>query len=1238
MSLPSAAALDGTVSDDAQPAPLTTTWSKVSGPGTVTFADATAVDTAATFSAEGTYVLRLTANDGQLTTTDDLTITAVVPNQPPQVNAGADQNIGLPNTAALDGTVTDDGKPGPFTTTWTQVSGPGTVTFGNAGDVDTTAAFSTDGAYVLRLTANDGEFQVSDELSITVSPPNQAPQVNAGPDQSIAIPSAAALDGTVTDDGQPGPVTTTWTQISGPGTVTFADAAAIDTTATFSAEGTYVLRLTANDSQLTTTDDVTITAIVPNQPPQVNAGVDQSIALPNTAALDGTVTDDGKPGPVTTSWTQVSGPGTVTFGNASDVDTTAAFSVDGAYVLRLTADDGEFQVTDELSITVAPPNQAPQVNAGPDQNVTLPNAATLDGTVTDDGQPGPATTTWTQVSGPGAVSFANASAVDTTATFPAVGTYVLRLTAADGEFTIADEVNVIVALPNQPPQVNAGADQSVSLPNLASLDGTVTDDGQPGPLTTTWSKVSGAGTVTFGNASAVDTTAAFSAAGLYVLRLTAHDGEFASSDDLTVNIVDPTAQPSTLDISVTVGTDDVEQLNSGAMDIGSKDLDLGSRVVGLRFDGVEVYRNATIVSAYIQFDADESGTVATQLTLVGEAADHSATFTSSSGDITSRPTTSSSVAWSVPDWTVGDAGPDQRSADISAVIQEIISRPGWNSGNALSIVITGTGHRAAETLESKGAAARLHIEFQGGTPPPNQPPQVNAGIDATVSIPNTLALDGTVSDDGQPAPVTTTWSQVSGPGTVTFANQNAVDTTASFSTDGTYVLRLTANDGALTASDEATITVLDDTAQSQTIDVSVTASSDDAEEAQSGSMDLPSGDLDIGRRTIGLRFTGVNIPPGATIVAAHVQLQADEDGAEATELTVRAEATDNAVTFSSDDFDVTSRPTTTASVSWTVPEWSVGDRGPDQRTPDLASVIQEVVSRGGWNSGNAISIILTGTGRRAAEPFDGNATAPQLHVEYYAGSPLRVAGAVLENSVAATLTDEDLESVVADAVTRWSAVGLPESQLATLQAVDVRINDLDWLGYLGLTTPAGIVIDDNGAGYGWSIDSTPSCDDGIGLEGPVCPTPTQVDLLTVVMHEQGHVLGLVDLDADTFYNDLMAASLEPGLRRLASADTLARLNDSAPADTFFSQLVLSPGAEDSHSRPYALLRSDVESVAIEATVPWLRDAPIWAPGEYHEFNSLWRPASVTLDETAVDQLLAQLDLGPAPVDDRLKSS
>ena len=84
--------------------------------------------------------------------------------------------------------------------------------------------------------------------------------------------------------------------------------------------------------------------------------MDETIYLPiNQVDLDGTVTDDGLPNPpatVTTTWSVVSGPGTVNIDDSSLVDTVARFSEAGTYVLRLTADDSELSDFDEVTIIV----------------------------------------------------------------------------------------------------------------------------------------------------------------------------------------------------------------------------------------------------------------------------------------------------------------------------------------------------------------------------------------------------------------------------------------------------------------------------------------------------------------------------------------------------------------------------------------------------------------------------------------------------------------------------------------------------------------------------------------------------------------------------------------------------------------------------------------------------------------------------------------------------------------------
>jgi hypothetical protein len=80
------------------------------------------------------------------------------------------------------------------------------------------------------------------------------------------IPNALTLAGTISDDTQPSPPAVcmaAWSKVSGPGTVTFGNSSSASTTATFSTAGTYVLQLTASDSVLTATSNVTVTALAP---------------------------------------------------------------------------------------------------------------------------------------------------------------------------------------------------------------------------------------------------------------------------------------------------------------------------------------------------------------------------------------------------------------------------------------------------------------------------------------------------------------------------------------------------------------------------------------------------------------------------------------------------------------------------------------------------------------------------------------------------------------------------------------------------------------------------------------------------------------------------------------------------------------------------------------------------------------------------------------------------------------
>lgn len=329
--------------------------------------------------------------------------------------------------------------------------------------------------------------------------------------------------------------------------------------------------------------------------------------------------------------------------------------------------------------------------------------------------------------------------------------------------------------------------------------------------------------------------------------------------------------------------------------------------------------------------------------------------------------------------TIDISGPNPHSVSDVAVAPSTV-----DSGSIDLFVVQRGIDNNGHPNENDGKMFEFAV---GSAPPTNQAPVVSAGPDRTVTFPAGATLSGSVSDDGLPNPpgtVTAQWTKVSGPGTVSFADPTSPTTTATVSDPGSYVLRLTADDSALTSSDQMTVTS-SSSGGSQVLDVPIGSSSDDAEDPIGLKVrlasDLDMVDVDV-KQTVGLRYTGIPVPAGATIVSASVQFRSKDVTTGPVSLTIRGQASDDPGTFTTAIGNISSRPRTAASVAWVPSAWPTsGAAGPDQRTPDLSSVIQEIVSRPGWSSGNALVLIITGTGTRTAKSFD-NGAGPVLHLEY----------------------------------------------------------------------------------------------------------------------------------------------------------------------------------------------------------------------------------------------------------------
>lgn len=167
-----------------------------------------------------------------------------------------------------------------------------------------------------------------------------------------------------------------------------------------------------------------------------------------------------------------------------------------------------------------------------------------------------------------------------------------------------------------------------------------------------------------------------------------------------------------------INEDGEEFLTNGTMDRNDNALDIAiewtnKQAVGMRFTAITIPRYATINTAFIDFVADEAHSTPTYLRIFGQAIDDAATFAAGASNITGRATTTAAVDWDdLPAWTVGTT---YTTPDLDTVLQELVDRAGWASGNDLVIMVAGTGRRVADSRDGSVAnAATLRIDY---TPP-----------------------------------------------------------------------------------------------------------------------------------------------------------------------------------------------------------------------------------------------------------------------------------------------------------------------------------------------------------------------------------------------------------------------------------------------------------------------------------------------------------------------------------------
>jgi hypothetical protein len=400
---------------------------------------------------------------------------------------------------------------------------------------------------------------------------------------------------------------------------------------------------------------------------------------------------------------------------------------DGPHTIRATATDTVNQTgTDTNNVTV----QNVAVDAPPSVSVTSPaDGATVSGanvslqaTATDDHGVTKVeffdgtTSLGTDTNG------ADGWSVTWNTTAVADGPHTIRATATDTINQTATDTNS-VTVDNSAPSVSISSPTAGATVSGVTSVVAVASDPQGLASVTFFVDGTSIGTDTNGTdgwSATWNTIAASNGPHDLTARVTNLAGLATTSSIVTVTVSN-TAAPQTLNIALANGNDDVEERQSdGRIDTGSTDLDMlldntvVQNAVGLRFLNVAIPRGATITNAYIQFRADETSADTTNVTVNGVASDNAPNWTTVKFSVSNAPRTTASATWAPPPWTERQQGVDQRTTNLSAILQQLVNRPGWAPGNALACVLTGSGRRVAKAFEAGATSAPiLHIEYLG---------------------------------------------------------------------------------------------------------------------------------------------------------------------------------------------------------------------------------------------------------------------------------------------------------------------------------------------------------------------------------------------------------------------------------------------------------------------------------------------------------------------------------------------
>ncbi len=540
------------------------------------------------------------------------------------------------------------------------------------------------------------------------------------------------------------------------------------------------------------------------------------IALTNGVLFEATAEDDGFPQPLSFAWSQLAGPGLVTFLASNSAATPATFTSTGVYLVRVTASDGQFSVSDQITVNIGATNALPpadwiSTDFGPPtlrgfsgssgSNIVLSVTGTGFASASDRGHArsrqitgdGSIVARLVSVGGTNRVE-AGISVRDSLHRYSRRGSLIYSNASRTLRFRarlVANTTDFSFSVPNLDLPLWLRLDRSAT--NTVAAFYATNNAGAPGP----WVQIGTNVNVT------MDATADYSLTGA-----SSSDTVSAAAVFDNVSLTPAASGPATLmedfGANAQVGTYSYNSGTDTHTMNGDGSLDGSGMFWGEQFTG-------DFILTVLQLDATSNGNDSRSGLMIRDSMDNGAMVFFGRNP---------QGAFGCYVWRTNPGGGTASLNGVTAKQRwfRLIRRgntvtalhapnnagvPGaWvQLGNPQTVFLQPTIVAGLYCDNAGGVGFNTATFTKFSVEPLNKAAIVNVGNSPT-NTSSPLALNGTVRDDNLPVAFTTEWTVAAAAGPVAFANSNSLATSATYTNEGAYTFRLWADDGMARSFDD----------------------------------------------------------------------------------------------------------------------------------------------------------------------------------------------------------------------------------------------------------------------------------------------------------------------------------------------------------------------------------------------------------------------------------------------------